>query len=103
MENLVRVGISHGDINGIGYEIIIKSLQDTRLLETCTPIVYGSSKVMAYHRKALNIDNFSLNSIQSAKEANPKRGNIINCVDDTVRVELGKPSKIAGEAAFMAL
>jgi 4-hydroxythreonine-4-phosphate dehydrogenase len=103
MENLVRVGISHGDINGIGYEIIIKSLLDTRLLEICTPIVYGSSKVMAYHRKALNIDNFSLNSIQNAKEANPKRGNIINCVDDTVRVELGKPSKMAGEAAFMAL
>lgn len=103
MENLVRVGISHGDINGIGYEIIIKALLDTRLLESCTPIVYGSSKVMAYHRKALNIDNFSLNSIQNAKEANPKRGNIINCVDDTVRVELGKPSKMAGEAAFMAL
>lgn len=103
MENLIRVGITHGDINGVGYEIIIKTLLDARLLDICTPIVYGSSKVMAYHRKALNIDNFSLNTIQSAREASPKRGNIINCVDDSVRVELGKPSNMAGEAAFMAL
>jgi len=103
MENLIRVGITHGDINGIGYEIIIKALLDTRLFEVCTPIVYGSSKVMAYHRKALNIDNFSLNSIKEAREANPKKGNIINCIEDTVRVELGKSSKMAGEAAFMAL
>ena len=100
---MIRVGITHGDINGIGYEIIIKTIQDARLMEVCTPIVYGSSKVMAYHRKALNIDNFSLNTVQEAKEANPKRASIINCVDDSIRVELGKPSKMAGEAAFMAL
>jgi len=103
MENLIRVGITHGDINGIGYEIIIKTLLDSRLVDVCTPIVYGSSKVMAYHRKALNIDNFSLNNIQEAKEANPKRASIINCVDDTVRVELGKASRMGGEAAYMAL
>ena len=103
MENMIRVGITHGDVNGIGYEVIIKTLLDSRLLEICTPIVYGSSKVMAYHRKALNIDNFSLNNIQVAKEANPKRASIINCVDDTIRVELGKASRMAGEAAYMAL
>ena len=103
MENLIRVGITHGDINGIGYEIIIKTLLDARLMEVCTPIVYGSSKVLAYHRKALNIDNFSLNTILEAKEANPKRASIINCVDDSIRVELGKPTKMAGEAAYMAL
>ncbi len=100
---MIRVGITHGDINGIGYEVIIKTLLDARLLAVCTPIVYGSTKVMAYHRKALNIDNFSLSNIQEAKEANPKRASIINCVDDSIRVELGRPSKMAGEAAFMAL
>ncbi len=103
MENLIRVGITHGDINGVGYEIIIKALMDARLMDVCTPIVYGSSKVLAYHRKALNIDNFSLNTVMEAREANPKRASIINCVDDSVRVELGKPSKMAGEAAFMSL
>ncbi len=103
MENLIRVGITHGDVNGIGYEVIIKTLMDARLMDVCTPIVYGSSKVIAYHRKALNIDNFSLNTVMEAKEANPKRASIINCVDDSIRVELGKPSKMAGEAAYMAL
>jgi len=100
---MIKVGISQGDINGIGYEIIMKTLLDNRILEICTPIVYGSSKVAAYHRKALNITNFSLNSIKNPEEANSKRSNIINCLDDNVRVELGKSSSIAGEASFRAL
>ncbi len=99
----ITIGITHGDINGISYEIIIKSLLDTRIFNFCTPIVYGSPKVAAYHRKALNIDNFSFNNIKAAEEANPKRANIINCVDDNIRVELGKSTMAAGEAAHMAL
>ena len=102
-EHRIRVGITQGDINGIGYEVIIKALMDPRILDVCTPIVYGSPKVLAYHRKALNIPNFSLNSVASAKEANPKRANLINCLDDNARVELGKASGYAGEAAFISL
>ncbi len=99
----IRLGITHGDINGIGYEIIFKVLSDIRMFDMCTPIVYGSSKVAAYHRKTLNISNFSLNNIKTAEEAHPKRANIINCVDDNVRVELGKATKMGGEAAYSAL
>jgi 4-hydroxythreonine-4-phosphate dehydrogenase len=99
----IKIGITHGDINGIGYEVIIKSLNDSRILDICTPIVYGSPKVAAYHRKALNIDNFSFNNIKTPEEANPKRSNIINCVDDSIRVELGKSTKAAGEASYLAL
>lgn len=99
----IRVGISHGDINGISYEIIIKTLLDNRIFDFCTPIVYGSSKVAAYHRKALNVNNFSLNSISKPEEANIKRANIINCLDDDVKVEFGKSTKIAGNASFIAL
>lgn len=99
----IRIGITQGDINSISYEVIIKALNDSRILDICTPIVYGSPKVAAYHRKALNIDNFSFNNIKSPEEANPKRSNIINCVDDSIRVELGKSTKIAGEAAYFAL
>ena len=101
--NKLRVGISQGDINGISYEIIIKTLIDHRILEICTPIVYGSSKVAAYHRKALNISNFSLNSITTPDEANIKRANIINCLDDNVKVEFGKCTNIAGRASLIAL
>jgi 4-hydroxythreonine-4-phosphate dehydrogenase len=102
-EHKIRVGITQGDINGIGYEVIIKALMDPRILDVCTPVVYGSPKVLAYHRKALNIPNFSLNSVATAREANPRRANLINCLDDNARVELGKASGYAGEAAFIAL
>ncbi len=99
----IVAGISQGDINGIGYEIIIKTLLDPRILEMCTPVVYGSPKVSAYHRKALNIDNFSFNNVKDANEINHKRANIINCLDDNVRVELGKSTEIAGQASFISL
>ncbi len=102
-EHKIRVGITQGDINGIGYEVIIKALMDPRILDVCTPVVYGSPKILAYHRKALNITNFSLNSVATAREANPRRANLINCLDDNARVELGKASGYAGEAAFIAL
>jgi 4-hydroxythreonine-4-phosphate dehydrogenase len=101
--NTIRVGISHGDINGIGYEVIMKTLLDPRILEMCTPIIYGSPKVAAYHRKALNIYNLSFNHIRSTNEAHSKKANIINCIDDNARVELGKSTRDAGESSFMAL
>ncbi len=69
-QNKIVVGITHGDINSISYEVIIKSLMDNRIMDFCLPIVYGSPKVAAYHRKALNIDNFSFNSIKTINEAN---------------------------------
>lgn len=102
-EAKIKIGITHGDINGIGYEVIIKALMDPRILELCVPIVYGSPKVAAYHRKTLNIDNFSFNTINSASEASEKRANIINCIDEEIRVELGKSSPAAGESSFLAL
>lgn len=99
----IRVGITQGDINGIGYEVIIKTLMDPRMDEMCTSIVYGSPKVAAYHRKALNIENFSFNQIKDASEANPKRPNIVNCMDENVRVELGKSTEYGGQGALLAL
>ena len=103
IQNKIVVGISHGDINGISYEVIIKSLMDNRIFDFCIPVVYGSAKVAAYHRKALNIANFSFNNIRTAAEANVKRANIINCLDDNVRVELGKSTNIAGESSLISL
>jgi 4-hydroxythreonine-4-phosphate dehydrogenase len=99
----IIAGISHGDINGIGYEVIIKALSDPMISDICTTIVYGSPKVAAYHRKALNINNFSFNNIRSSEEAHPKKANMINCLDDNVRVELGKSTPHGGEAAFASL
>jgi 4-hydroxythreonine-4-phosphate dehydrogenase len=99
----IIAGISQGDINGIGYEVIIKTLMEGTINEICIPVVYGSPKVAAYHRKALNINNFSFNNIRSAEEANPKKANLINCLDDNIRVELGKSTPQGGEAALISL
>ncbi len=97
------VAITHGDINGIGYEVIMKTLMDNRILEGITPVVYGSPKVAAYHRKALNISNFSFNTVRSIEEAAGSKANIINCVDDNIRVELGKSTTMAGEASVRSI
>lgn len=104
MENrLIKVGITHGDINGIGYEVILKTLSDSRISELCTPIIYGSSKIAAYHRKVLELTSVNMNVISRAEEAGVNRVNIINCVDDDTRVELSQSTSIAGEAAYKAL
>lgn len=102
MENKIKIGISQGDINGIGYEVILKTLEDNRILDMCVPIVYGSPKVAAYHRKVLDL-NVNLNLINSAAEANDKRANIINCNSDEIKVEISQSTEAAGTAAFQAL
>jgi 4-hydroxythreonine-4-phosphate dehydrogenase len=102
-EHRLRVGITQGDINGISYEVILKTLMDSRVYELCTPIIYGSPKVIAYHRKALNMNNLALTSIRAADEAHARKANIINCLDDNVRVELGKSTPQAGEASLISL
>lgn len=98
----VRVGITQGDINGVGYEVILKTFADPAMLELCTPVIYGSPKVAAYHRKALELTtNFAI--VSSASEAEDNKLSIINCTDDEVKVEFGKADAESGKAAFMAL
>jgi 4-hydroxythreonine-4-phosphate dehydrogenase len=99
----ITAGISHGDINGIGYEVIIKALSDPLIYDICIPVVYGSPKVAAYHRKALNISNFNFNNVRTAEEGHTRKANMINCLDDNIRVELGKSTPQGGEAALISL
>lgn len=103
MEDNLRVGITHGDINGIGYEIIMKIASDTRICELCNPIIYGSPKVLAYYRKTLNVDKLSINTARSHTEINVKSFNIINSVDDNVRVDMSKITEIASKASIDAI
>ncbi len=101
-QNKIKIGITQGDVNGIGYEVILKAFENPTIFDFCTPIVYGSPKIMTYHRKALELET-SFTIINSADEAVPGRLNVVNCNDDEVKVELGKPSREAGKAAFEAL
>lgn len=101
-EKKIRVAITHGDTNGIGYEVILKTFADPAILELCTPIVYGSPKVAAYHRKALDLPtNFSI--IEKAEDAQNGCLNLLTTFEEEVKVDLGQPSKEAGEAALKAL
>ncbi|MBO5252021.1 MAG: 4-hydroxythreonine-4-phosphate dehydrogenase PdxA [Bacteroidaceae bacterium] len=98
----IKVGITHGDINGVGYEVILKAFSDPTMFELCTPIVYGSPKVAAYHRKAMDIQTtFSI--INSTEEVQDGRLNILSCTEDELKVELTKPTAEAGKAALDAL
>jgi len=103
MSKKIKVGITHGDINGIGYEIILKVLEDERILELCTPVVYGSAKLAANYRKALGLGNIPFNQIESAADAHDGANNIVNVVPEEVRAEPGISSADAGKAAFAAL
>lgn len=101
-ERKIKVGITHGDINGIGYEVILKAFSDPVMLELCTPVIYGSPKVAAYHRKAMDIStNFSI--VVSAANAQDGKVNIVNCIEEELKVELTKPTVEGGKAALMAL
>ena len=103
MSNLVKVGITHGDSNGIGYEILLKSFSDNRLTELLTPIIYGSSKVASYHRKVLNSKSIPFNMISNCHEAKEGHINFINAATKDVKIEIGVASQSSGEAAYMAL
>ena len=103
MENRkIRVGITHGDINGVGYEVILKTFSDPTMLELCTPVVYGSPKVAAYHRKAMEIQT-SFSIVNSAEEVQDGRVNVVNCIEEELKVELTKPTPEAGKTALAAL
>jgi len=99
----IRVGISQGDINGVGYEVILKTLSDNRVYENQAVVIYGSAKVAAYHKKALDLNTISLNIVGSAREAVVGKISIVNCTDDEVKVELSQSTPIAGKASFQAL
>lgn len=102
MSEKLRVGITHGDINGVGYEVILKAFEDSTMLDLCIPIVYGSPKVAAYHRKAIDSPT-AFTIISQASEASKSKLNILACVDDELKVELGNPTEEAGKTALDSL
>lgn len=99
----ITIGITQGDINSVGFEVIMKVLAESKIYEGKTFIVYGSPKAAAYHKKSLDLPNFNFNVISSAAEALPKRANMIDCVGEEVRVDAGMATQEAGKFAMMAL
>jgi len=103
MSDKVKIGISIGDINGIGLEVILKTLAESRILDYCTPIVYGNTKAASFHRKALHMSDFMFNVIQHPDQANPRKANMISCWEEEVRIDLGENNETGGKYALLSL
>lgn len=101
--NKTIIAITHGDMNGIAYEVILKTLAEPRVYDEFVPVIYGSSKAAGFYRKLFDIPGINLNIINTVEEAHSKKVNIINCTDDEIKVEPGKSTAEAGKAAFAAL
>ena len=102
--NKIIVGITQGDSNGIGYEVIIKALADPRILDQFTPVIYGSSKLFGFYRKTIpEVEQMDTNAINSASEAHAKRVNIVNCLPENTFAEPGQATAESAKSAIKSL
>ncbi len=97
------IGITIGDFNGIGVEVVMKTLSDIRILKACKPIIYGSSKIILKYKKLLQLEVFNFQQINAVEQVQDKKVNLINCWEDNLEIEPGKIVPEAGRAAYLAL
>ncbi|HRI79566.1 MAG TPA: 4-hydroxythreonine-4-phosphate dehydrogenase PdxA [Cyclobacteriaceae bacterium] len=102
-QNKPRIGITLGDLNGIGPEVVIKALADNRILSSITPVIYGSTRVLSYYRKLMGMEEFNYSQVRSKGQFLPKVINVVNCWEEDVRITPGQPSREAGHAALLSL
>lgn len=100
---MIKVGITHGDINGVGYEIILKTFAEDRMMELCTPVIYGSLKIALSYQKVLGFEPLGFKLIQKAEDAAEGKLNIINCMPAELTATPGESTADGGKAAFKAL
>jgi 4-hydroxythreonine-4-phosphate dehydrogenase len=102
-DNAIRAAISIGDPNGIGPEVVIKTFMDPRMLDTVTPVIYGSSRLFNQYKKAFKLEEFNFHSIKDASEARPKKINVVSTWKDDYDLQFGTRSEVAGKFAFASL
>jgi len=98
-----RIGITLGDLNGIGPEVVIKALADHRILNMVTPVIYGSARVLSFYRKLMNLEEFNYSQVKAKGQFFPKAINIVNCWEDVIEITPGQPSKQTARAALLSL
>ena len=104
MAKKLRIGISIGDINGIGLEVILKTVAPAGMLRLCTPIIYGSTKSVSFHRNLAGVEEFKFQALrQTAAEYNPDVVNIVDCWDEAVAINPGQLEQIGGKYALISL
>ncbi len=102
-EEKIRVGITQGDINGIGLEIILKIFAEPELVDICTPVLFSSQKTVGYYRKVIGMDELNFNSIRDVKQILPKKVNVVVCYEEEVPFEIGKSTKEGGKYSLISL
>jgi 4-hydroxythreonine-4-phosphate dehydrogenase len=103
IDNKIVVGISQGDLNGIGLEIILKTLSEPGISEICIPVLFSSQKTVSYFRKMLNLDEFNFNPLRDFNQVNTKKPNVFICYEEEVTIELGKATTLSGKYAKLSL
>jgi 4-hydroxythreonine-4-phosphate dehydrogenase len=103
MNNKPVIGVSCGDLNGIGIELIIKTFSDIRLLEHCTPVIFASNKAINFYKKSLQDINFNYSSTKEFSKINAKQVNLFNCWEDEVQITPGQLTEIGGKYAILSL
>lgn len=98
-----KIGITHGDFNGISYEIILKTFSDSRMLQMLTPVLYGQSKVLSYYKKSLGVDDFNYSLVRDVRQSWQHKFNIVNITDDELKIEPGVLTEQAGRVATLSL
>lgn len=103
IDNKVVVGISQGDVNGIGLEVVIKTLMEPAIAEICTPVLFSSQKTVSYYRKVLGLEEFNFSPIREFSQINSKKANVFVCYEEEVNIEMGKSTAIGGKYALISL
>jgi len=98
-----RIGLSQGDFNGVSYEIMLKTFSDARMFETFTPVLYGQSKTFAYYKKNFGMDNPNYSLTRDARQSWDKKFNIINIVENELKIEPGVPSPLSAEMSVLSM
>ncbi len=103
IQHLPLVGLSHGDLNGIGYEIILKTFADTRMFESLTPVLYGQSKAFSYYKKNFGLESPNYSLTRDARQSGDKKFNIVNIVENEVKIEPGTPTDVSADMSVLSM
>lgn len=101
--NKIIIGITQGDINGIGLEVVLKTLMEPSIAEICTPVLFSSQKTVSYYRKVLGLEEFSFNPMRDFTQLNHKKVNVFICYEEEVNIEMGKSTPVGGKYAYLSL
>lgn len=101
--SLPRVGITHGDFNGIGYELVLKAFSDHRMFESLIPVLYGQVKAFSYYKKNYGYDTPNFSTIKEAVRAVEKKLNVINVVENELKIDPGQPTELSAQMSAVAM